>query len=1088
MTPLTLVSLRKGKKNKKIFLNDKKVLLDSGSSHSMCSTRCARGKSTWSEKSNTFSTGGGNLKTTHEAKVTFSLSEFSNSKIIEWTFSLADRDDLGYDMIIGRDLLGQLGIIIDYKNNLIDWEGTKIPMRDYERLRKLNLSSKDLNVIIQNTTEPIVTQRATERLVKILDSNYRKANLLEIVAGANHLNKKQKINLLALLTKYEDLFDGTLGEWKTPPVEFELKEGEVPHSQRHYPVPHLYKETFHKELLRLVKIGVLEPIQESEWGSPTFIIPKKDLKVRFISDFRRLNAKIKRKPYPLPRIGDILHNLEGFQYATSLDLNMGYYHIRLSDKSSDMCTIVTEFGKFRYLRLPMGVSCSPDIFQAKIYELLGDIEGTKAYIDDILVIKKGNYDEHLVQLDEVFRRCQRANIKINAGKCRFGLKEIDYLGYIITPTGIKPNPKKIKAIQEMNRPTTTTEVRRFIGMVQYYRDLWPRRSHLLTPFTEISSGPKGKKISWNDELEQAFNDTKAMICKETLLIYPDWNKPFDIHTDASDYQLGAVISQEGKPIAFFSRKLNNAQKNYTTTEKELLSIVECIKEFRNILFGYQIIVYSDHKNLVHAATVSQSQRVMRWRMILEEFGPDIRHISGEDNIVADAISRIPTTAIDQNRKSTEFEDQENGKFLTKSSEFLVLQNEERFPLDIPLVQKEQTKELNKNNSKIKQLLKTQSSGFYKDKSLYDTELILHEKRIYVPKSLRSKVIEWYHHYLNHPGAERLNKTLQQVCYFKGITSACQKHCYRCKQCQMYKKRKGKYGKIPTKILGEQEPWSTVHIDLIGPYSITAKKRLPDGTIVDNEYKLTCMTFLDPVTGWFEIAEVPQYLVKDINTEEFRESIDKSSARISQLFNNVWLSRYPRPSKVIFDNGSEFKKDFVPLLKEFSIKPKLTTIKNPTANSPVERIHQVVTNMLKTKELCSQILDPIDPWGEMLASVAWAIRASFNTSQQATPAQLVFGRDMIFNLKSLINWKTMALKRQQKVDIANKRGNAKRIDFDYKVGQKAYVVITDIHHRKLHGPKKGPYLITEVYTNGNVRIQRGAVNERINIRRLEPHFE
>ena len=114
-----------------------------------------------------------------------------------------------------------------------------------------------------------------------------------------------------------------------------------------------------------------------------------------------------------------------------------------------------------------------------------------------------------------------------------------------------------------------------------------------------------------------------MICKETLLIYPDWNKPFEIHTDASDYQLGAVISQNGKPIAFFSRKLNKAQKNYTTTEKELLSIVECIKEFRNILFGYEIIVHSDHKNLVHAATISQSQRVMRWRMILEEFGPDI---------------------------------------------------------------------------------------------------------------------------------------------------------------------------------------------------------------------------------------------------------------------------------------------------------------------------------------------------------------------------------------------------------------------------------------------------------------------------------
>ena len=144
-------------------------------------------------------------------------------------------------------------------------------------------------------------------------------------------------------------------------------------------------------------------------------------------------------------------------------------------------------------------------------------------------------------------------------------------------------------------------------------------------------------------------------------------------------------------------------------------------------------------------------------------------------------------------------------------------------------------------------------------------------------------------------------------------------------------------------------------------------------------------------------------------------------------------------------------------------------------------------MLKTKELCNQILDPIDPWGEMLASVAWAIRASFNTSTQATPAQLVFGRDMIFNLKTLINWKAMSINRQKKVDKANKRQNAKRIDYDYRVGQKVYVIKTDIH-RKMTGPKLGPYLITEIYTNGNVRIQRGVVSERINIRRLEPHFE
>ena len=354
--------------------------------------------------------------------------------------------------------------------------------------------------------EPIVTKEATSRLIKILDAKYQKADLKQVVQGARHLTDNERDQLYKLLMKYEDIFDGTLGEWETTPVDFELVEGAKPHSQRHYPMPHLHKETFKKELDRLVKLGVLEVVQNSEWGSPTFIIPKKNGMVRFISDFRRLNTKIKRKPYPLPRISDTLQQLEGFTYATSLDINMGYYHIRLTPEASDMCTIVTEFGKYRYKRLPMGVSCSPDIFQAKIYELLGDIEGTKAYLDDILVINRGTFKSHLEQLEEIFRRCQKANLKLNAEKCNFGVNEIDYLGYIVTPKGVSPDPKKIKAIQALERPTTVTEVRRLIGMVQYYRDLWPRRSHTLEPFTAISAGKKGTKIKCQPNCQLTRDD------------------------------------------------------------------------------------------------------------------------------------------------------------------------------------------------------------------------------------------------------------------------------------------------------------------------------------------------------------------------------------------------------------------------------------------------------------------------------------------------------------------------------------------------------------------------------------------------------
>ena len=158
-----------------------------------------------------------------------------------------------------------------------------------------------------------------------------------------------------------------------------------------------------------------------------------------------------------------------------------------------------------------------------------------------------------------------------------------------------------------------------------------------------------------------------------------------------------------------------------------------------------------------------------------------------------------------------------------------------------------------------------------------------------------------------------------------------------------------------------------------------------------------------------------------------------------------------------------------------------------ANSPVERIHKVVMNIFTTKNLKGEIFDYVDPWGEILSSIAWAIRASHHSTLGATPAQLVFGRDMIFNMKALINWKAISLKKQMSTDKSNLRENSKRIDYDYTVGQQVYIV-RDKPYRKLKGPKLGPFEITEVFTNGNVRIQRGSVNERINIRRLEPHFD
>jgi hypothetical protein len=236
-------------------------------------------------------------------------------------------------------------------------------------------------------------------------------------------------------------------------------------------------------------------------------------------------------------------------------------------------------------------------------------------------------------------------------------------------------------------------------------------------------------------------------------------------------------------------------------------------------------------------------------------------------------------------------------------------------------------------------------------------------------------------------------------------------CQRCQECQKHKPCKRKYGHLPPRNVGQLIPWNTVHMDLIGPYSITTKQFQLGCSIVEQDMQLTCMIMIDPVTGWFEIVEVLNYIIKDIKNKTTRETVDKISARISHLFDQTWLSGYPRPKEVIFDNGLEFKKGFVPLLKDWPINPICTTIKNPQSNSPIERIYQVLQHMFLTKNLKNQIFDYIDPFGEILVSIAWAVQASYNTSaMDATPAQLVFGQDMMFNLAALVNWKALATKK------------------------------------------------------------------------------
>jgi hypothetical protein len=284
----------------------------------------------------------------------------------------------------------------------------------------------------------------------------------------------------------------------------------------------------------------------------------------------------------------VLQEIEGFYFATALDLNKGYYTIRLDPDASKICTIIFSWGKYSYKQLPMGIAGSPDIFQGNMLELMESLEYVRAYLDDLLCISKLSLEDHLEKLKEVLRQLCNAGLKVNAAKSTFCKLEIEYLGYVFTRDGIKPQSNKVQAILAIKPPTGVKQLGHFLGMVQYYRDLWARRSNMLAPLTSLvgecgqtkTTKAKGtKKVPWHwGEIHQrAFNQVKATIAKDVVLAYLDYSKVFEIYADASSKQLGAVITQDNRPIAFFSGKLSNMQCKYSVTEIELLAIVETLK-------------------------------------------------------------------------------------------------------------------------------------------------------------------------------------------------------------------------------------------------------------------------------------------------------------------------------------------------------------------------------------------------------------------------------------------------------------------------------------------------------------------------------
>jgi len=986
------------------------------------------------------------------------LPEFSFSRRIKSVKAYVfDDDNCKYDCLFGRSFLNSCKIDVCSSDLTCKWYGLSVPFHRPDFFEDKRLIREILTVPSSRTANLEKESYAAAAVTQTKDTF---ASVEEVAMSQTHLSSKQQAELLDVLKKFPRLFDGSLGRYPKRKFHIALKPDSKPyHCKGPYSVAYQNLEVLKHELNRQVELDILARVGESEWGMPMMVIPKKDGAIRTIDDMRELNKCILRKCYPLPKIQDIFHRRIGYKYVSIIDLTLCYYTYELDDESSWLCVLVTPFGKYRRKRLPMGLSQSPDWAQAAIEEafLEADLlrECVEAYIDDVGTFSN-SWEHHLLHLEKTLRCLETNGYTVNPAKCQWGVQEVEWLGHLLTPKGIKPLPKKIKGVLQLSPPTNVTELRSFLGMINYYRDFWKRRSHILAPLTALTGFPKGKRLPWNEECEQAFRKIKAILIEEVLLYYPDPNKTFYIEPDASIKQLGATIYQlDGStklPVAFFSRKLSPAQTRYPASDLEALCITEVFEEYRSILYGSQIVVRTDHKNLTQRDL--KSRRLLHWRLLLEEFSPQFVYLPGPQNVVADALSRLPMTPIDEEKEDN---DPDHSSSLHEALLFYP-DDVDTFPLQFESIAETQQQD--------PAMLPLADRDDFDIEMFNGVEMICrrveNQWKIVLPQALVLPAIKWYHVVLGHCGVNRLVDTLRTHFWIPNLKSQVADFVGKCDACQRNKFQGPGYGKVPPRNQVAQ-PWEEVAVDLVGPWTV----ELPLG-----EIRLHALTMIDTVTNLAELVRIE----------------NKTAQHVAMQFTNHWLSRYPKPQRCIHDQGTEFTGiNFQSMLATNAIKSVPISVRNPRANSIVERVHKTMQDMLNIslRDPPANIENALDLVDSCLAAVNRAFRASHHLSLGASPGSLVFQRDMMLPIPLLADWNLIRERRQVTIDENNRRENLRRRFRDYVAGD--LVLVVEKATGKLRPKTFGPFTIESVHVNGTITIQRApGIVERLSIRRVRPY--
>ena len=672
-------------------------------------------------------------------------------------------------------------------------------------------------------------------------------------------------------------------------------------------------------------------------GYPILVHDKKDGGSRICVDYRKLNDQTIKNAYPIPLVLSVFESMKGAQYFTKLDLKSAYNLIRIKEGDEYKTAFRTEFGHYEYLVMPFGLTNAPAVFQSFINDIFNEQINryVQVYLDDIIIYSK-TLEEHIQHVRTVLQLIIDNHLVAKLKKCEFHKSEVEFLGHIISREGIKTDPKKIEAVKNWPIPTTVKEVQSFVGLCNYYRRFISDFSKVAKPLHSLTK--KNVNFKWTDECNKSFNLLKELLTSAPVLLCPDHEKPFVVECDASDYAIGGVLSQEGEdkalhPVYYFSRTLNSAELNYSTTEKELLAIRQAFIDWRHLLQGakYPITVYSDHRNLLFATKPQLlSQRQARWQEYFATFDFRIIYRPGKKNGKADVLSRRPDHLLKVSKELSETS-------LLQPSQLEGFNDDKEcyFAMETNFI--DDLKQCYLQDETACQILKDLEVPIQDYPWTLSDGLLVrskHPEQVYVPNQLRLLVIKLNHDAptAGHLGVDKTYDILKRNFYWNNMRQDVESFIRSCCVCKAMKSdHHAPYGSM-VRIPLPELPWQHLQIDFIT--DLPSRPRNSTSSFDPS----------NPNHHQGTIMVTSCYLTKMIHLVGFKHlptARDTATAFLNHIF-----KLHGFPLSIVTDRGTQFdSRLWSQLMEFFNIDHRIATTGHHRTIGQVERNNDYVETYL-----------------------------------------------------------------------------------------------------------------------------------------------